>query len=231
MAAASLTVPEKEKNKNPQSAKIVMLPAPLKPVKAILCIGTGLPCPSAYFGDRAHNSFAFLNPYIGALTAYNLRAMMSQSRSSDADMPERLYPGITPRLLSMIQKNLTRKGGKTYDEATVERRALGIKGRPGPHHKFLAALELDLVSGPMVWKPEANDKPFLPVSMALAAGWSWSSILEELITLLDRAEAFIEEWGWHGKSLKVSGEGLHEKRQERRKKSSSEDEAVPMEDD
>ena len=231
MASASLVVPPKEKNKNPQSAKIVLLPAPREPVKAIICAGTGLPCPTAFFGDRAQNAFPFLNPYIGMLTMLNLHNMSMQTRAVDSDLPEMLFPGITTRLISMIQKNLTRSKGVTYDQEHVERKAVGIKGRSGPHQKFLQALNLDLTSGPLVWTPETK-RPFLPVSMALAAGYDWCDILTDLRDLIDRAEAFTGEWEWHGESLKMTGEELHAKRQKRRaKKSSSEDEAAPTEDD
>jgi hypothetical protein len=235
MAAASLEVVDKKKNKNPQSGKIVLLPAPLKPVKAIMCVGTCLPCPTAYFGDRARNAFPFLNPYIGFLMAHNLEQMMIANNSVDSDMPERLYPGISTRLISMIQGNLTRDEGATYDCEQVERRALTIKGRPGPHKKFLNALTAHILAGPLVWKPESKSDgspaPFLPISMALASGWSWSVILEDLDELVERSEAFIDEWSWHGNSLKLTGEELHARRQKRRAKKSSDDETVAADDD
>lgn len=218
MAAASLEVTAKKKNKNPQSAKIVLLPSPGKPVKAIVCVATMLPCVRAFFGDRAQNAFPFVNPYVGALMAHNLSRMMAQAQTIDSDMPERLYPGITPRLLSMIKSNLT-KPGDTYRPEFIEQIAVGIKGRAGPHTKFVDALEGSILEGPLVWTPDTN-KPFLPISMALAAGHSWASIIDELRQLLRRSEGFIEEWAWHGEALMLTGEQLHLNRKERRTKKS-----------
>lgn len=221
MASTSLTVRSKKDNKNPQSARIVLLAAPHHPIMAIVCVATGLPCPTAYFGDRASNAFPFLNPYIGALFAYNLESMKAQTNTVDASMPERLYPGASDRMLPGIKNKLTRGKGDekkcTYDVEHVEQLVACIKGRPGPHTKFIEALARSITSGPMVWSPDTTS-PFLPISMALDAKCPWFAILPALTELVERSEAFIKEWGWHGAPLKLSGKGLHEKRQKRRLK-------------
>lgn len=217
MAAASLEV----KKKNPQSGKIVVLPGPGGSYKAIVCVATGLPCPRAFFGDRAQNTFPFLNPYVGMLMARNLSEMMRQENGADSTMPERLYPGVTPRLLAMVKSNLTRES--TYDPEVVTLRTADIKGKKGAHAKFIQALEGDIVAGPMVWSPDTL-RPFLPVSMALAQGFSWPEIIEEMSLLLERSVKFQKHWGWHGAGLCMRGSELHQRRKERRVKKATDDE-------
>lgn len=220
MAAASLEM-SAEKKKNPQSGKIVVLPGPGGSYKAIVCVATGLPCQRAYFGDRAQNTFPFLNAYVGMLMARNLNEMIRQENNADAVLPERLYPGITPRLLAMIRTNLTRD--TTYNEETVTARTAEIKGKKGSHAKFLAAVDGDIVAGPLVWHPNTL-RPFLPVSMALAQGFTWPEIIEELSILLERAKSFCKHWGWHGGDLSMTGAELHQRRKERRVKKATDDE-------
>ena len=218
MAAASID----QKSASPKGAQIVALPS-LDNTPFALCAATGLPLgPRAVFLDNAQNAFAVASPFVGYMLLKNLSDRRKYDRELGSNAVDRLVPGLGDRQISMMMNTATvKRPEENFNMELLQERAREIqeKTKKKATTVFIEALDHAIESAPFRWKPlkvSEENKPTLPLSEALACGYLWGELTDDLDELFALANEFEKTWGWHCHGISTPISAIVKKRRDRR---------------